>query len=188
MLRVFISYNHEDKDTAEKVHKCVEGHPGYSAYMAKIDDKGLEEEDELAKRLRDEISRCRRIIAVISDYTRLSWWVPWEIGVGYGKEYNIASYIERHDGSMRLPGYLREWPILRDLDEVNMYCQMSRMSSAGVTQRRLYPDELMALYRSAPRMGSIRSAMNHTLRDRSIVSSERFHKKLKQWLIERRGF
>ena len=169
MPKIFISHKHDDADMAERVYSCIKKQPGYDAYMVAVDDKEFKEDRELATKLRDEISKCQRIIAVISDHTKLSWWVPWEIGVGYGKNYNMASYIEDHRDSLDLPSYIEDWPILNDLEGVRKYCELSANSSAGSSQRSV-----------------LMEARGDTTSQPGLISSDEFHKQLKTWLIERR--
>lgn len=170
MPKIFISHKYDDTDTAKKVHDCIKRQQAYDAYMVAVDDKEFKDDPELAKKLRDRISECRRIIAVISDHTKLSWWVPWEIGVGYGMKYNMASYIEDHYDSLELPSYIDEFPVLKDLTEVEKYCEISANSSAGDTERTVL----------------LEGRLGATSR-RGLISSDEFHRQLKEWLMERRA-
>ncbi|MDQ7792758.1 MAG: hypothetical protein RDV00_11725, partial [Clostridia bacterium] len=59
------------------------------------------------------------ILAVLSEKTKESWWVPFEIGIATEKEHTIASYLI---SSVRLPEYLEAWPRLRDRKDLELYC------------------------------------------------------------------
>ena len=169
MHKIFISHKHDDEYMARKVYNRVKLQHGYDAYMAAVDEEHLKDNQELAKTLLDRISECQRIIAVISDHTKLSWWVPWEIGIGYAKKYNMASYIEYYKDSLDLPSYIDDWPILTDLDSVDKYCNLSRHSAAGDSQRVQLMEGRTVVKSQIP-----------------LMSSDEFHQKLKSWLNERR--
>lgn len=122
MPRVFVSHKDVDEATARKVAARVEAnHMG--VYLDSVDPAMAKDGPGLADYLLERMDECEQLIAVVSSATAESWWVPWEIGVGSEKGFRMASYSE---SAVYLPTYLRKWPILRSMQDVDRYCLFSR--------------------------------------------------------------
>ena len=91
--------------------------------MDRINDALLKDGPGLANHLLKRIDECDQLLAVVSPTTAGSWWVPWEIGVGSEKHYFLATYLH---GQAELPSYLKKWPILRSMADIEKYCELSR--------------------------------------------------------------
>lgn len=123
MIYVFISYKSTDLAVAKGVKSKIEQHDDFKAYLDRVDDTLLKNDPDLADRLRERIDECDQLLAVVGPETRLSWWVPWEIGVGSEKNYFLSTYCRR---SVTLPSYLKRWPVLRSDSDIDQYCDLSR--------------------------------------------------------------
>ena len=122
MIRVFISYKSDDLAVATGVKSTIERHDDFKAYLDRIDDFLLKDDPDLADRLRERIGECDQLLAVVGPRTKLSWWVPWEIGVGSEKNYFLSTYcMER----VSLPSYLKRWPVLSSAGDIDQYCKLS---------------------------------------------------------------
>lgn len=123
MIKVFISYKTNDLTVARRVRDAIDRHDDFKSYLDRIDDAVLRDGPDLADHLLKRIDQCDQLLAVVGRTTKLSWWVPWEIGVGSEKNYFLATYSEE---DVQLPSYLKTWPALHSKPDVDRYCQMSR--------------------------------------------------------------
>lgn len=128
MSKVFISHKDSDEDIARRVSRRVKAN-GLSVYLDAVDPALGKDGPELADYLLERMDECQQLIAVVSSATVLSWWVPWEIGVGSEKGFRMASFLE---DSVDLPTYLRKWPSLRTMREVDTYCALSKTVNAEI--------------------------------------------------------
>ena len=116
--KVFISHKREDEATAIRVkYRLFE--LGVSSFLDVVDlEKDLGPE-ELTNRLRSKMDESSDLLAIVSDVTEKSWWVPFEIGMAAHVNLPMVSFLK---GSfVRLPGYLRIWPALPGFDALKTY-------------------------------------------------------------------
>ena len=123
MTKIFISHKDLDAVIAERVAGRVKAN-GFNVYLDSIDPALVKDGPELAEYLLGRMGECQQLIAVVSSSTVLSWWVPWEIGVGSEKGFRMASFFS--DRYVDLPTYLNKWPTLRSMGDVDKYCELSR--------------------------------------------------------------
>ena len=94
----FISHKGDDIDLAIRVgntlYKC-----GLHGYLDVWDPKVDGDDPELEVHLRDVIRPSPSLLAVVSENTNLSWWVPFEIGVARETESVIASLLSVNENS-----------------------------------------------------------------------------------------
>lgn len=121
-MPVFLSHKREDKQKALDIARYLKIHE-IDSYVDVL-DPALQSTDDITKKLIERIGECTHLMAVVSNYTDKSWWVPFEIGIGTEKDRRITSYQLT---SVQLPEFLKKWPILkntRDLDAfVRLYKQ-----------------------------------------------------------------
>ena len=161
--KVFISHKRIDSPTAERVAQRVRAN-GLATYLDVVDDALMEDGPDLADTLLRRMGECSQLIAVVSSSTKISWWVPWEIGVGSEKGFRMASYANEY---VDLPSYLLKWPALRSLTDVDTYCRISKENEIIREARTRYITD-----------------SGLTLRVRKALSEE-FHKRLKTELRAR---
>jgi hypothetical protein len=129
--KVFISHKNTDSLLAARVAHRVRVN-GLDTYLDVIDDALLKDGPDLADLLLERMSKCDQLIAVVSESTKTSWWVPWEIGVGSEKGFRMASYSERY---ISLPSYLEKWPDLHSDSDIDLYCRLSERADAEIRNR-----------------------------------------------------
>lgn len=132
--KVFISHKDLDSHIAEKVAARVRMN-GMETYLDTIDDALIEDGPDLSDILLERMGECHQLIAVVSDKTKNSWWVPWEIGVGSEKGFRMASYSESY---IELPSYLQKWPALHNDEHIDLYCVYSKNTDNIVKRRQIY--------------------------------------------------
>ena len=70
----------------------------------------------------------------MSEATKNSWWVPFEIGMAAQGDMPTASYLT---SSVKLPDYLEYWPRLKSTSDVATYVSVRR--SVAEQLKRSYP-------------------------------------------------
>ena len=70
----------------------------------------------------------------MSEATKNSWWVPFEIGMAAQVDMPTASYLT---SSVKLPDYLEYWPRLKSTSDVATYVSVRR--SVAEQLKRSYP-------------------------------------------------
>jgi hypothetical protein len=96
-------------------------------------------------------------MAVVSEVTKLSWWVPWEIGVATERRYPLATFGA---GRCELPDYLRKWPYLAAESDIDTFVRISRATESLVEQEVRHKTQDMARAVYADRFfRDIRSAL-----------------------------
>lgn len=121
-IRVFISHKNEDKALSAVIAARL-AQNGIQSYLDTIDNEIYKDGPDLADYIRRQMDRCTQLIAVMTDKTQLSWWVPWEIGVATEKERPLASFVS---GLTEMPSYLTKWPYMRTLQDLDKYSEVSK--------------------------------------------------------------
>jgi hypothetical protein len=122
--------------------------------------------DDITGVITRNISECTHLLAVVSEKTALSWWVPFEIGEATITNRRICSF---KTGPTELPLYLDKWPKLSSDRDIEFFIDAYRNES---TLKRSMSLE------SVTGSESVRS-VNRT-------NADRFHTDLKSRII--RGF
>jgi hypothetical protein len=131
-IKVFLSHKREDELIATSVALRLRGHQ-IDVYLDTIDRSMEKTGPDLAEYLRFEMSKCTQLLAIISAKTQESQWVPWEIGVATEKEYPLASFID----TVPPPEFLRKWPFLRSMADVDKYAATSKAIHRALTLDRM---------------------------------------------------
>lgn len=85
------------------------------------------DERKLAEAIEMGLSNCTHLLALISDATRNSWWVPYEIGSVRGRSKPLAFFV--HKDVRNLPEYLVFGQKI--LDQYDFYAWAKEISSRG---------------------------------------------------------
>ena len=119
----FISHKGDDLELAEQIggmlYAC-----GVSGYLDHWDPEVDGDSVELETHLRKVIRIAPSILAVVTENTSESWWVPFELGVARETESQIATFLrisEESDDEVVLPSYLRNWPIIASMYELRQW-------------------------------------------------------------------
>lgn len=119
-MKVFISHKQEDSLTALSIQRAFEKH-GVDTYLDVLDSSINGGGKVLTDHLKDELNSCTDIIVVMSERTKDSWWVPFEIGMSAQIDMPTASYLS---SIVQLPSYLSYWPRLTSTDEISTYVRV----------------------------------------------------------------
>jgi hypothetical protein len=81
----------------------------------------------------------------VSEATRTSWWVPWEIGIASEKDFPLATFA---GGTTNLPEYLKKWPYLRSDSDLDLYAEASKKAASDFSTKLRHLQESVARERS----------------------------------------
>ncbi|WP_198919670.1 toll/interleukin-1 receptor domain-containing protein [Pseudomonas chlororaphis] len=124
-MPVFISYRHTDRPQAMSINKRLED-AGIKTYLDVLDLESQSTEDITAVITRN-ITECTHLLAVVSDRTAQSWWVPFEIGEATISNRRICSF---KTSTSELPEYLDKWPKLTKASDIDFFIEAYRNESA----------------------------------------------------------
>jgi hypothetical protein len=120
-MPVFISYRHTDREQAMSInHRLVQAN--IKTYLDVLDTESQQTDDITAVITRN-ITDCTHLLAVVSQETAKSWWVPFEIGEATISNRRICSY---KIGPSALPLYLDKWPKLSGEADINFFIDAYR--------------------------------------------------------------
>lgn len=106
---VFICHKSEDKPAARDISNYLKNDVGVDVYIDE-DNEALQvaarlgDSQRIVDYIREGIEVSTHLLAVISEKSKRSWWVPYEIGVAEEQELEIAHVILRDVGS--IPAFL----------------------------------------------------------------------------------
>lgn len=140
-MKVFLSHQKADSEIAGVIATRLKLYHQIDVYLDVVDPNASTTGDDLGEYLRQQLSICTQLMAVVSAATKTSWWVPWEIGVATEKDYPIATFA---GGYTTLPEYLRKWPYLQSMSDVDAYAEASKMAQREFKNRRTYQTDSLA--------------------------------------------
>ena len=147
MAKVFVSHQRKDSTQATRIADRLHQN-GLNTYLDVVDDALTHDGKELSDLIRKRMDSCTHLIAVVSNATTASWWVPWQIGIASDREFMIATYAL---DSTALPSFLTKWPYLRSLADIDKYARQSSSTSG-----KLYLTE-------AARVGEFHKSLKRSL-------------------------
>jgi hypothetical protein len=137
IMPVFISHRTADDKIARGVAERLEQRHSIKVY---VDDIDLELQrtrrtSVITSLLVQRLNACTNLLAIVTQNTEGSWWVPFEIGVARQSPRVITTMTNLSDGS--LPEYLLEWPRLRGDAAVDTFAQLYKQ------QRQVLSDQVL---------------------------------------------
>lgn len=116
-MKVFISHKNEDSAQAVVLQAAFEKN-GVTSYLDVLDSSINSGGKGLTDHIKENLNKCTDIIVIMSDNTRFSWWVPFEIGMSAQVDMPTASFLK---SDVILPSYLSYWPRLKTTADVDKY-------------------------------------------------------------------
>lgn len=133
-MKVFISHKKEDSADALRVKDAFD-RMRVESYLdvldAAIDDGG----EALTEHIKEKLNECTDIIVVMSEATKKSWWVPFEIGMAAQIDLPTASFLTE---AVQLPDYLEYWPRLKSISDVATYVAVRKHVAEQIQKRFQY--------------------------------------------------
>jgi hypothetical protein len=163
-MPVFISYRHIDRAHAVNINTRLM-QANIKTYLDVLDAES-QTTDDITGVITRNISECTHLLAVVSEKTALSWWVPFEIGEATITNRRICSF---KTGPTELPLYLDKWPKLTSDRDIEFFIDAYRNES------------------TVKRSMSLESVTgSESVRSTNRTNADRFHTDLKSRII--RGF
>ena len=116
-MKIFISHKQEDDAVARRLDQEFRYH-NVDTYLDLINDTILKDGEALTKHIRESLNTCTDIIVVMSEKTRLSQWVPFEVGMSTQKDMPTVTFMV---DDVKLPEFLDYWPRLTQFSDVEKY-------------------------------------------------------------------
>ena len=91
---IFLSHSSKDHELLPGVALILENHGG-RVYVDEKDPQLVSSNiTEIAERLRKVVKNCLKFVLFVTENSKDSKWIPWELGLGDGdlKEYNVALF------------------------------------------------------------------------------------------------
>lgn len=144
---IFISHIRIDKPAAIAIGEYIKDNGGFDIYLDVYDDELQRADSEhnhkkITAYIEKGINECTHILCLVSNETKQSWWVPYEIGYAKKGSKDIASLILKDVET--LPSFLNIERIIPGTKSLNAYLQSI---VAVVTSGRLneaYRQEIIA--------------------------------------------
>lgn len=133
-MKVFISHKQEDSLYAQFVKRQLDLLK-VDSYLDVMDTSINGGGETLTDHIKDQLNSCTDIIVVMSEATKCSWWVPFEIGMAAQIDMPTATYLT---STVSLPGYLEYWPRLKSVSDVATYVSVRREVSDRLQKRYPY--------------------------------------------------
>ena len=163
-MPVFISYRHMDRAYAININTRLM-QANIKTYLDVLDAES-QTTDDITGVITRNISECTHLLAVVSEKTALSWWVPFEIGEATITNRRICSF---KTGPTELPLYLEKWPKLTSDRDIEFFIDAYRNES--MLKRSMSLDSVTG---------------SESVRSVNRTNADRFHTDLKSRII--RGF
>lgn len=116
-MRIFISHKLEDAFTANQIAKELK-ELRVDCYLDLLDNSLIQNGQALTNHIRANLNQCTDIFVVMSNITRLSQWVPFEVGMAAQKDMPTATFLKE---DVSLPEFLQYWPRLKKYADIKEY-------------------------------------------------------------------
>ena len=116
-MKIFISHKKEDSGIAAKIAlelRLI----GIPFYLDVLDTSVTKSGKELTDHIKRNLNDCTDIIVVISEATKYSQWVPFEVGMSAQKDMPTATFLQEN---ALLPEFLEYWPRLKQPNDIKKY-------------------------------------------------------------------
>lgn len=143
-MKVFISHKREDAGLAALIAKELNDY-NTTCYLDVFDQFEIKDGKALTDHIKKSLNSCSDILVVMSESTKESQWVPFEIGMAAQLDMPTVTFLRQ---SIVLPEYLEYWPRLKSLTDIGTY----------VRARHLAQEAAEAMYHSTYETASSRRA------------------------------
>lgn len=115
---VFVSHKSNDTHAALDIARRIQ-HSGLSAWVDELDPNIRGDGPMLDDYIERVLSRTFSLLALVTDVTHESWWVPFEIGMAFELRRYLSSFAKR---AVSLPSFLEKHPRLASHSDVYRWC------------------------------------------------------------------
>lgn len=130
-MKVFISHKNEDSTQAVALRDAFAKN-GVTSYLDVLDSSITSGGKALTDHIKENLNTCSDIIVLMTDSTKYSWWVPFEIGMSAQVDMPTASFLR---SDVILPSYLSYWPRLKTTADVDKYVSVRKQIEQQMQQQ-----------------------------------------------------
>lgn len=130
-MKVFISHKNEDSALALAIQLAFSKN-GITSYLDVLDSSITTGGKELTDHIKNNLNSCSDIIVVMSDSTKYSWWVPFEIGMSAQIDMPTATFLK---SDVVLPSYLSYWPRLKTTNDIDKYISVRKKTEQTIIEQ-----------------------------------------------------
>jgi hypothetical protein len=127
-VRIFISHQKDDTEVASEAAKMLIDTHGLDVYLDVFDPDVAEQGVVLGDHVHKCIVKCTHLLAIVSESTQGSWWVPWEIGIATERGIPIAVFSQYR---IELPAYLLKWPNFDSREGLERFANVAKNAWAA---------------------------------------------------------
>lgn len=116
-MKIFISHKQQDAYMANLIASELRA-LNVDYYLDLLDSSIEQSGKELTEHIRRNLNNCTDIIVIMSEITKYSQWVPFEIGMAAQKDMPTATFLK---SDILLPDFLEYWPRLKTPQDIRKY-------------------------------------------------------------------
>lgn len=144
---IFISHKYEDLKAAKAVANCIMDY-GIDVYLDDQDcelQKAVEAQnsEKIVSCIENGIKESTHILILVTENTRMSWWVPYETGYAKGVNKGIASLLLK--SAEAFPDYLKIEKTLKGFNDLINYLRTLLFNCSSTTDAGLQESHKEAL-------------------------------------------
>ena len=158
-MPVFISYRHTDRQKAIDIQSKLES-SRIKTYLDVLDPESSST-DNITEVITRRIRQSTHLIAVVSDNTRESWWVPFEIGEATMAARRISTFKNTYQ---TLPEYLDKWPVMNKMEHIDLFIRAYQSDSSVALNRMIGESISTESYTSASAQDEAKQFHDHLKR------------------------
>lgn len=133
-MKIFISHKLEDTHIALKLNLEFEKR-GIKTYLDTLDSQTSNNGKVLTEHIKNIIRNCTDIIVVMSEKTKNSQWVPFEIGMSAQRDMPTVTFMV---DNVELPEFLEYWPRLKYFSDIDKYIKAKKETEQRIQIRGIY--------------------------------------------------
>ena len=115
---VFVSHKSDDIRQALDLARVIQSE-GLSSWVDVLDPNVTGDGSMLDDYIEHVLSRTFSLLALVTDVTHESWWVPFEIGLAFELRRYLSSFAKRN---VQLPSFLEKHPRLAAHQDLKRWC------------------------------------------------------------------
>ncbi len=126
---IFISHKQEDSEAAKKIADYIIERAGVDVYLDQ-NDYGLQHavrwgnDEQIVRYIERGLNKSTHLLCLISDKTKESWWVPYEVGYAKSSQKDILSLKLKNVTD--IPSFLKIEKVLSGTRSLNSYLENIR--------------------------------------------------------------
>lgn len=131
-MKIFISHKQEDGVIAARLDEKFKTY-NIDTYLDLIDDTISRDGKALTEHIRKSLNACTDIIVIMSEKTKFSQWVPFEVGMSAQKDMPTVKFMVE---DVELPEFLDYWPRLKHFSDVEKYLKAKSIITINESHNR----------------------------------------------------